>query len=156
MAVDKNYRPRVAASMMPPDTGAIQMEPHMRVSKLTAAQIITLNSVPVVLVPGMTGWYTILVAFFFSITRTSTAFTGGGVLSLKYDTAGTAAHTSSIVATVVTGAAGTVGTLLFGYNPANGLTVPVTEGLALSCATADFAAGTGTALVTTFYRRIKQ
>jgi hypothetical protein len=89
----------------------------------------------------------------FEITRTATAFTGGGVVSLQYHTTTTSVpHAGTIAASVVTGAAGTVQTYLGPNVGANGLVIPANEGIDITNATAAFAAGTGTAKVFVKYR----
>lgn len=118
---------------------------------LTAAQLIAMYATPVALVPAIPGKSIVLDSFEFVITRTSTAFTGGGVVAAQYDStahgAGTAL-TATLAATIVTGAAGKTITSR----------IPVVQsdiaqasqeslGVFLSNATAAFAAGTGTAKV---------
>src|ERR1043166_9470694 len=58
---------------------------HTRVA-LTAANLIAMYTSPVVLVPAQGAGKSIIVhKLIFTITRTSTAFTGGGAVIVQYD-----------------------------------------------------------------------
>ena len=122
---------------------------------LTAAQIIAMYTTPVEVVPAKTGKAIIVDAVEFDMTRTSTAFTGGGVVAVQYDNtangAGTATH-ATIAATVVTGAAGETRTFRIPVVLSD-IAASAIEGIGLyiSNQTAVFAAGTGTARVTVHY-----
>jgi len=120
---------------------------------LTAAQIITLHSVPVALLaaPGA-GKALVVESLVFEMTTTATVFTGGGVVAPVYHGATAALTANTIPATVVTAVAGTSYTTLSLGAPANGLTMTANTGVDLYAATADYAAGTGTAKVIVSYR----
>lgn len=127
---------------------------HVQVS-LTAAQIIAMYTTPVVLVaaPG-TGKTLAVSRVVFTITRTSTAFTGGGTNIIQYDStangAGTNACDSTLAATVVTGASGTSTSLRNGAVISDSSALQ-NKGIYISNATAVYAAGTGTATVDVWY-----
>lgn len=122
---------------------------------LTAADIIAMYTTPIEVVPAKTGKAIFVDAVEFDITRTSTAFTGGGVVAVQYDStangAGTATH-ATIAATVVTGSAGETRTFRIPVVLSD-VAASAIEGIGLyiSNQTAAFAAGTGTARLTVHY-----
>lgn len=125
---------------------------------LSAADIIAMYATPVAIVPAVPGKAIILDSMEFDITRTSTAFTGGGVVAVQYNStangAGTAT-TATIAATVVTGAAGRTITARIPVVQSDIATASITGiGLYISNATAAFAAGTGTATVKVKYHLV--
>ena len=126
---------------------------------LTAANIIAMYTTPVLVVPAVSNKAIVVDSVSFIITRTATAFTGGGVVSVQYNStangAGTSVQASTIAATVVTGAAGTT----YSTRPPATLSDVATAsingiGLYISNATAVFATGTGTATVKVTYRLV--
>lgn len=127
------------------------------VVNLTAAQLIAMYAAPVLVVPAVAGKAILVDSVEFVITRTATAFTGGGVVAVQYDSTvnggGTATH-ATIAATVVTGAAGTTYTqriaAVAGQSDIASASI-AGKGLYISNATAAFAAGTGTAVLTVRY-----
>jgi hypothetical protein len=125
---------------------------------LTAAQLIAMYAAPVEIVPAVGGKAIIVDSVDFVITRTATAFTGGGVVAVQYDAtangAGTAT-TATIAATVVTGAAGVTYTARIPVVLSDVATAAINGiGLYISNATAAFAAGTGTASVVVRYHLV--
>ena len=125
---------------------------------LTAAQIIAMYTTPVQIVPAITGKAIIIDSMEFDITRTSTAFTGGGVVAVQYANtaagAGTAT-TATIAATVVTGSAGRSITNRIPVNLSDVASASIVGiGLYISNQTAVFAAGTGTAIVKVKYHTV--
>ncbi len=125
---------------------------------LTAAQLIAMYAAPVEVLPAVPGKAIIVDSVDFDITRTSTAFTGGGVVAVQYaataNGAGTAT-TATIAATVVTGAAGRTITARIPVVQSDIATASITGiGLYISNATAAFAAGTGTATVKIGYHLV--
>lgn len=125
---------------------------------LASADLIAMYTTPVQLIAGVSGKMIVIDSFEFIITRTSTAFTGGGVAAPQYaataNGGGTLA-TATIAATVVTGAAGKTYT----ERPPVALSdiaAASTEGVGIyiSNATAAFAAGTGTAVVQITYHLV--
>lgn len=122
---------------------------------LTAAQIITLNTVPVPLVaaPGV-GFALIVDSLIFEMTTTATQFTGGGAVAPVYHGSTTPITGNTIPATVVTAVAGTSNTFLSAGAIANGLTMQANTGVDLFAATANFAVGTGTAKIIVNYKVI--
>lgn len=116
---------------------------------LTAANLIAMYTTPVQVVAPVAGFNIIVDSVDFDITRTATAFTGGGVVAVQYantaNGAGTATH-ATITATVVTGAAGRTVTARIPVVQSDIATASITGiGLYISNQTAAFAAGTGTA-----------
>ena len=122
---------------------------------LSAAQIIGMYASPVLIVPGVTGKSIYIDSVTFDITRTATAFTGGGVVNVQYGNAVNGAGTSThadITAATVTGAAGTTHTSKVPLVQDNIAAASIEgKGLYISNKTAAFAAGTGTATVTVIY-----
>lgn len=125
---------------------------------LTASQLQTMYTTPVNIVPAITGKAIIIDSMELDITRTSTAFTGGGVVAVQYDStangAGTAT-TATIAATVVTGSAGRTITNRIPVNLSDVASAAIVGiGLYISNQTAVFAAGTGTAIVKVKYHTV--
>lgn len=129
---------------------------HKTVS-LTAANLIAMYTTPVALIAAPGAGKSIVVAKeVFTITRTATAFTGGGAAITQYDSTanggGLQALDSTIAATAVTGAAGTTVTARNGAVITDLASTSIqNKGLYISNATAVFAAGTGTATVDIWY-----
>lgn len=125
---------------------------------LTAANIIAMYAAPVEIIPAVPGKAIVIDSMELDITRTSTAFTGGGVVAVQYaataNGAGTAT-TATIAATVVTGAAGRTITARIPVVLSDIATASITGiGLYISNQTAAFAAGTGTANVKVKYHLV--
>lgn len=131
-----------------------QIESRETVIQVTAAQFLTLFSAGMLsAIPAPAATQVIDVnKIIFEMEPGSVAFTGGGVITLIYH-GGSAAHTGSIPASVVTvaGASPKSITKLGPGVGANGMTELVGVGLDLVCASANFAAGNGTARVTVDY-----
>lgn len=129
---------------------------HATVS-LTAANLIAMYAAPVALLPAPGSGKSIVVTrVAFTITRTATAFTGGGAAIIQYGTTvnggGTQALDSTLAATVVTGAAGTTVSCRNGAVISDLAAATIQNaGVYISNATAAFAAGTGTATVDIWY-----
>lgn len=125
-----------------------------RTITLSAADIIAMYTTPVLVVPAVPGKAIFVRDVRLTITRTSTAFTGGGVVAVQYNStangAGTLTH-ATIAASVVTGAAGTTYTqriaAVAGQSDIASASI-AGIGLYISNQTAVFAAGTGTASLT--------
>jgi len=122
---------------------------------LSAAQLIAMYTTPVQVIaaiPGKTIWVD---SYDFTMTRTSTAFTGGGALRVQYSNTANGAGTgtsATIAATVVTGAAGVTYTHRINSDISDFASASVAGiGLYISNQTAAFAAGTGTAVLTIRY-----
>lgn len=125
---------------------------------LTAADIIAMFTTPVVVVPAVSGKAIFVDAVEFDITRTSTAFTGGGTVAVQYDSTasglGTATH-ATIASTVVTGSAGETRTYRIPVVLSDIAAASIEgKGLYISNASGAFAAGTGTARLTVHYHMI--
>lgn len=125
---------------------------------LAAADLIAMYTTPVVAVAAVTGKAIVVDSVDFIITRTASAFTGGGVVAVQYDStangAGTATH-ATIAATVVTGSAGTTYTTRIPVVQSDIASASIiSKGLYISNQTAAFAAGTGTASLIVRYHLI--
>jgi hypothetical protein len=135
-----------------------QTNQRTKVVALTAANLIAMYAAPVEIVPAVAGKAIIVDSVDFDITRTSTAFTGGGVVAVQYaataNGAGTAT-TATIAATVVTGAAGRTitGRIPVVLSDVAAASI-IAIGLYISNQTAAFAAGTGTASVIVRYHLV--
>lgn len=125
---------------------------------LAAADIIAMYTTPVQIVASMGSKAIIVDSMELVITRTSTAFTGGGVVGVQYDSTANGAGTlttANIAATVVTGSAGTTYTKRIPVVLSDVATASIAgKGLFISNATAVFAAGTGTAQVIVKYHLV--
>lgn len=125
---------------------------------MAAADLIAMFTTPVQIIPAIQGKAIIVDSFEFVITRTSTAFTGGGVVGLQYANTANGAGTlttANIAATVVTGAAGATYTARIPVVLSDVASASIAGiGLYMSNATAAFAAGTGTAVVTVKYHLV--
>lgn len=117
---------------------------------LTAAQIIAMNATPVSLIaaPGA-GMAIIVDNITLKMVTTATGFTGGGALEFRYTNASGAKVSADIAAAVVTAGAGTSFTNVRGVTTS--LTPVANAAIVITNATAAFAAGTGTAVVTIQY-----
>jgi hypothetical protein len=121
---------------------------------LSAAQLTTLNSVPVAIAaaPGA-GKIRLFESLLFSFTFNSVQFTGGGAVQLQYHGASTNLMSSTIAAALITGNAN--GTRQFiPAATASGIVGVTNAALELAAATADFAAGDSTAKAFLKYRDI--
>jgi hypothetical protein len=118
---------------------------------LSAAQIIAMNATPVTLVPAPGAGLGIVVeSVIFKMTRTATAFTGGGTVQFRYTNgAGTEVATALAAAIVTTGGAGIE--IAKAALPAP-VTVTQNAPVVITNGTAAFAAGTGTAVVYLKYK----
>jgi hypothetical protein len=124
---------------------------------LTAANIIAMYTTPVKVLETPGAGKSIVVAkVALTITRTATAFTGGGVGILQYHStangAGQQALDSTFAATIFTGSAGTSVSFRNGAVISDAAsTVTQDKALYISNQTAVFAAGTGTAILDVWY-----
>lgn len=119
---------------------------------LTAAQIITLHSVPVALVAApAAGIALVFKQLIFQFTYGTIQFTGGGVVMPVYHGATADLTLTGGVAAATIQAAVNALVLLRADPAAGGLAITSATGLDLYAATADFAAGDSTAIVTLDY-----
>lgn len=114
---------------------------------LSAANLIAMYTTPVQLIAAVSNKTILVHAINLRMTRTATAFTGGGNVVVQYPT-GTIAAINVIADSVITGAAGTVDTVRQGIDAAVGATG---QKLEITNATAAFATGTGTAVAHIWY-----
>lgn len=131
--------------------GALKVSQLMKRVALTAAQITTLNSVPVTLVAApAAGIALVCTGFIFQMIYGTVQFTGGGVVNPVYHGATTSLTAGGVGAASIQAAANYTG-----YSPgaagATALAITSAVAIDLRAATADFAAGDSTAVVTVFY-----
>jgi len=118
---------------------------------LTAAQITTLHSAPVTLLAASAAGTAIIpTAMLFELTFGSAQFTGGGAVSPVYHGA-TTALTSSVAAATIQGASSAY---VFCDAATGPTVVSAATGIDLYAASADFAAGDSTGVVTLWYTLI--
>ncbi len=130
-----------------------------KIIALTAANIIAMYTTPVAIIAAVPGKTIVIDGWQFVITRTSTAFTGGGVVDLQYAAtahgAGTLVSATTIAATAVTGAAGKTYSHRTGADFSDVASATLQGiGVFISNATAAYAAGTGTASVKVSYHLV--
>jgi hypothetical protein len=119
---------------------------------LSAAQIIAMGTTPVTIIPAPgTGKAIIIGEIIVEINTTATAFTGGGVVHFYYHGQTTEVMAQTLAATSITAAAGQAIMILEPVQTAAGSVVTKEVGIDITNATAAFAAGTGTAVVTVEY-----
>ncbi len=125
---------------------------------LTAANLIAMYATPVAVIPAVSGRAIVVDSVSLVITRTSTAFTGGGAVQVQYAATAHAAGTAvsaTIASTVVTGAAGTTYTARIPADLSDVASASIAGvGLYISNDTAAFAAGTGTASLVVRYHLV--
>lgn len=121
------------------------------VFNLTSANITGMFATPVAVLPAPgAGKALVINQIVFTMTTTSTAYTGGGAVSFVYHGTATNAASGTIAAAVITAGAGTSTTTL-GPAGGAGTTVPANTGIDITNATQAFAAGTGTAKIQIYY-----
>lgn len=118
---------------------------------LSAAQIIAMGTTPVELIAAPAAGKAIIVDnLTFKMTRTATAFTGGGAVEIRYTDASGAKVTADVAAALITtGGAGTAFANVRGIEAS--ITPVAAAAIVITNATAAFAAGTGTAVVSIDY-----
>lgn len=134
-----------------PSLGIGPIEERTARIALSAAQLITLHSVPVSLVPAPgAGRVIIFEELLFDFKYGSVQFTGGGVVGPVYHGQTTGLSVGTVAAATLQAAASALAHLAQQAS-ATGLTVLDNTGLDLYAATADFAAGNSTAIVIVNY-----
>ena len=119
---------------------------------LTAAQLIAMKTAPVNILPAPgAGKLLVIDAITFQFKHGSTQFTGGGAVTFQYHGTSVNPHTGSVAAAVLQAA--TDDTEYLGPNVGGALDLQsaINQGLEITNATAAFAAGNGTAIVTVWY-----
>lgn len=116
---------------------------------LSAANIIAMNGAPVALIAAQGANTVILVDSIHLQTKPGgTNFTGGGAVSVVYHGTATAVHSATIPNTTIN--SGTASNNLL--PPPTGVTqAPANTGIDITNATAAFATGNGTAVITVWY-----
>jgi hypothetical protein len=119
---------------------------HLNVQKnLTLTDLQALNSVPyqVLAPPGATSMYQ-MGSCTLNLTRGAAAFTGGGTVSIGYDTTSSPATNGTIASTVFTTFAASHGVVVLPVAVAVTATTGLAnKGIYITAASADFAVGTG-------------
>lgn len=119
---------------------------------LTAAQLMAMFATPQSILPAPgAGKVLIVDAITVQFKHGATPFTGGGALSFVYHGTAVTPHTGTVAAAVVTAAADDVQYLGPNTSAAIDLQSEINLGLDIKNATAAFAAGNGTAIVTVWY-----
>lgn len=119
---------------------------------LTAAQLQSMKASPVSILPAPgAGKVLVIDAITFQYKYGGTVFTGGGAISFVYHGTAVTPHTGNVAATVLTTAANDVQYLGPNVSGAVDLQSEINLGLDITNATAAFAAGNGTAIVTVWY-----
>lgn len=137
-------------------TDGIQVSPTVteftKDVNLTAANLQAMQATPIVVVPAEgTGYAFDFVSAVLVYDSTATAYANGGAITINY--AGGAAVSTTLAATFLTAANNKVWNLQK-LNAANGYTMPVNTGLAITNAAAPFITGTGVCRLKITYRRI--
>lgn len=159
MSILKDYAPRVGpgfSSLLPGASALTQIiQGGMQVTALTAAQIIAMYTTPVAItpVPG-TGKAVIIDSLVVEIIRTSTQFTGGGVVQIQYHGQTTEIMAQTIAAASITGTAATAIFRLMPVATAGGSVITSAVAAEITNLTGVFAAGTGTGKVFARYHII--
>jgi len=122
---------------------------------LSSAQILALYTTSVEIIPAVSGKAIILDSLVFDLTGTATQYANGGVVNLQYKNtangAGTTLH-ADIAATVVNGATARTVTYRIPLVQTSIATADIVGiGVFIGAKTANFATGTGTAVVTARY-----
>ncbi len=148
---DPSVRVRLTPLGITP-VGAPDMDPSMlqkAVVTLTAAQILAMYGTPQSILPApAAGQVLVIDQIIAQMKPGTTQFTGGGAVSFQYHGTGVVPHSSSIPAATITSAAGSENVV---PPPTGVVQAPVATGLDIVNATAAFAAGNGTLVVTVFY-----
>lgn len=119
---------------------------------VSAAQIIAMYTTPIELVAAVDGKTIVVDDIVLKMTRTATAFTGGGAVEFRYTDGSGDKVTADIASTVITGSAGTDYTI--NKSIVTSLTGVVNSPIVMTNATQVFAAGTGTGVVTIKYHLV--
>lgn len=119
---------------------------------LTAAQLIAMKATPQSILPAPGAGKVIIVdAILFQFKNGGTVFTGGGAISFVYHGTAVTPHTGTVAASVLTTNSPDVQYLGPNVSGAVDLQSEINLGLDITNATASFAAGNGTAIVTVWY-----
>ena len=119
---------------------------------LTAAQLIAMYTTPVSILPAPgAGKVLIIDAIAFQFKHGATQFTGGGAVTFVFHGTAVTPHSGNVAASVIQAAADDVLYLGPNVSAAVDLQSAINLGLDIKNATAAFAAGNGTAIVTVWY-----
>ncbi|HZT29503.1 MAG TPA: hypothetical protein VFA33_06450 [Bryobacteraceae bacterium] len=119
---------------------------------LTAAQLIAMYTTPVSILPAPgAGKVLIIDAIAFQFKHGASQFTGGGAVTFVFHGTAVTPHTGNVAAATIQAAADDVQYLGPNTSAAIDLQTAINLGLDIKNATAAFAAGNGTAIVTVWY-----
>ncbi|HZT29251.1 MAG TPA: hypothetical protein VFA33_05175 [Bryobacteraceae bacterium] len=119
---------------------------------LTAANIQAMKTTPVSILPAPgAGKVLIIDAIAFQFKHGSSQFSGGGAVTFQYHGTSITPHTGSVAASVINAASDDVQYLGPNTSAAIDLQTAINLGLDITNATAAFASGNGTAIVTVWY-----
>ncbi len=119
---------------------------------LTAAQIIAMNGAPVTILPApAAGQVLVIDQIIAQMKPGATQFTGGGAVTFQYHGTGVVPHSGNIPAATITSATGSENVV---PPPTGTIQPPAATGVDITNATAAFATGNGTLVVTVFYSLI--
>ena len=116
---------------------------------LTAAQIIAMNGAPVTILPApAAGQVLVIDQIIAQMKPGGTQFTGGGAVTFQYHATAVVPHSGNIPAATITSATGSENVV---PPPTGTIQPPAATGVDITNATAAFATGNGTLVVTVFY-----
>ena len=116
---------------------------------LTAAQILGMNAAPASILPAPAAGQVIVVdQFIVQMKPGGTQFTGGGAVSFQYHGTGIVPHSANVPATTINSATASENVV---PPPTGVIQPPSATGIDITNATAAFATGNGTMVVTVFY-----
>ena len=116
---------------------------------LTAAQIIAMNGTPQPILPApAAGQVLVIDQILAQMKPGATQFTGGGAVTFQYHGTAVVPHSGNIPAATITSATGSENVV---PPPTGTIQPPAATGLDITNATAAFATGNGTLVVTVFY-----
>ena len=116
---------------------------------LTAAQIEAMNGAPVNIIPApLAGQVVVPDQFVIQTKPGGTNFTGGGAVTFQYHGTSVNPHAGNLAAATVNSGTASVNVLA---PPSAGYQPPAATGIDITNATAAFATGNGTLVVTAYY-----
>jgi predicted RecA/RadA family phage recombinase len=119
---------------------------------LTAAQIIAMYGAPVTVLPApAAGQVLVIDQIIAQMKPGATQFTGGGAVTFQYHGTGVAPHSGNIPAATISSATGSENVV---PPPTGTIQPPAATGVDITNATAAFATGNGTLVLTVFYSLI--
>jgi predicted RecA/RadA family phage recombinase len=150
-AADATVRVRLNPLGLGP-VGSADLDPSVvqkAVVTLTAAQILAMNGTPQSILPApAAGQVLVIDQIIAQMKPGATQFTGGGAVTFQYHGTAVVPHSGNIPAATIISAAGSENVV---PPPTGTIQPPAATGLDITNATAAFATGNGTLVVTVFY-----